>query len=65
MQDEAQRKTKQIERLERHAKQQANEVAKANSIIKQLQKDLKAAQNKVCIFSLYILNNFFCLYHTL
>ncbi|VDL60403.1 unnamed protein product [Hymenolepis diminuta] len=46
MQDEVQRKTKQIEKLERHAKQQANEVAKANSIIKQLQKDLKAAQNK-------------------
>nr|CDS33022.1 spindle assembly abnormal protein 6 [Hymenolepis microstoma] len=46
MQDEIQRKTKQIERMERHAKQQTIEITKANSIIKQLQKDLKSAQNK-------------------
>ena len=39
-------------------KQQSGEVMKANSIIKQLQKDLKAAQNKVCLvrFSLICLN---------
>ncbi|VDM16608.1 unnamed protein product [Hydatigera taeniaeformis] len=46
MQEDLQKKVKQVEKLERLMKQQASEVTKANSIIKQLQKELKVTQNK-------------------
>ncbi|CUT98917.1 spindle assembly abnormal protein 6 [Echinococcus multilocularis] len=46
IQEDLQKKVKQVEKLERLMKQQACEVTKANGIIKQLQKELKVTQNK-------------------
>ncbi|KAL5962859.1 hypothetical protein TSMEX_009428 [Taenia solium] len=45
-QEDLQKKVKQVEKLEKLMKQQVSEVTKANSIIKQLQKELKVTHNK-------------------